>query len=55
LWTLSSQRAAEETLTGRIGRFKQKFEAVGTFGAPEFAQLEEYAQEQTNIPKKSNK
>jgi len=51
LWTLSSQRAAEETLTGRIGRFKQKFEGVGTFDASAFAQLQQYAQEPTNVPK----
>jgi len=55
LWTLSSQRAAEESLMGRVGRFKQKFEGVGTFGASEFSQLEGYAQEPTNIPKKFKK
>lgn len=55
LWTLSSQRAAEETLTGRVGRFKQKFEGGGTFDASKFAQLEEYVQEATNIPKKFKK
>jgi ribosomal protein L31 len=55
LWTLSSQRTAEEDLTGRVGRFKQKFEGTGSFGASELAQLETYAQEATNVPKKFKK